>query len=72
MASLPENTQIINDNYPGQQIVPITKPMGGWGWTSIPTTRAYVLIIPLPYSWSSDGKYVYNTMSTFPALREKL
>lgn len=60
-----ENAQIITDNYPPPLFVKITK--GGYDWTSIPTASAYVLIIPLPYSWSSDGQYDYSLMSTFPA-----
>lgn len=53
------------DSYVQQQFVPIQK--GSWDWKLLSTATAYVVIIPLPSSWSSDGQYDYSFMSTFPA-----
>jgi hypothetical protein len=66
MTSLTEVTPTPNDPYVPPQFVPIKQ--GNWDWKNLPAVpAAYVLIIPWPNSWSSDGQYDYSLMSSFPA-----
>jgi hypothetical protein len=70
MSSLQQNTPNPNDPYPNPPFVPV--PTGNWDWTNLPVANpplvpaAYVLIIPMPNSWSADGESPYNTAIAFP------
>jgi hypothetical protein len=58
--------QVGNDLYFPQNLVQIDKG-NRWNWASLITTNNYVLILPLPNSWSSDGTYGYDLINSLPS-----
>lgn len=55
-------TTLTNDGYPDPGLLKVSK--GSWNWTSL--SSAYVLILPMPDSYSADGKYTITLHSAFP------
>jgi len=57
-------TSLAWDGYPPPQLVGITTA-SGWNWADY-AASAYVLIFPMPDSFSSDGMYSTSFQSSFP------
>jgi hypothetical protein len=53
------------DGYAKPIPVPVSKPVG-WNWTGY-TGDMYVLVLPMPDSYSSDGLYGMTFQSSFPS-----
>ncbi len=58
-------TKLDKDGYAAPIPVPVTKPVG-WSWTGY-TGDTYVLVLPMPDSYSSDGLYTMTFQSSFPS-----
>jgi len=55
-------TTLNKDGYTDPSLLHVNK--GNWDWTSLPS--AYVLVVPLPDSYSADGQYSITLQSSFP------
>ena len=59
-------TKLDPDGYKQPAPVPVTKP-AGWDWTTYGGS-SYVLILPMPDSYSSNGLYPMTFQSSFPSM----
>jgi len=57
-------TNLAWDGYVDPSPVQVSKP-AGWDWTTLGSV-AYVLILPMPDSYSADGQYSMSFQSAFP------
>lgn len=57
------------DSYADPSLVPVYRPDSSWNWASL-GTQGYVLILPMPDSYSSDGQFNVTFMAalTSPAM----